>query len=113
MSTEPSVYSGLKLLPAALAILELAHDRLLPADALTIETVQRQTKWNTWTEPVATIRWDAYNDPRLSDTAQRLAKVARSLLDDAPVDLRVLAHLTPQRGRRLAAALATAWDDET
>jgi hypothetical protein len=111
MSSEPSMYSGLKLLPAALEILDLARDPLLPRDAVTIETVERRSARGPWTEPVATIRWDAYRDPGLSTTCQQLARIARSLLDDAPVDLRALAHLDADTGRRLAGALAAAWDE--
>jgi hypothetical protein len=104
--SEPSVYSGLKLLPAALEILGIAQDPLLPRDAVTIEMVQRSTR----KEPVATIRWDAYADPQLSTTCRQLARIARSLLDDAPVDLLAVAHFDSDVGRRLAGAIAAAWD---
>jgi hypothetical protein len=105
---EPAVYSGLKLLPAALEVLELAG---IGEPVVVVEQVRHEGRDRSWTEPSATIDWARAQDARRSTSELTLVAVARSLLDGEPVDLSELSHLGPQTGRRLIGALAAAWDE--
>ena len=109
-ATDPAVYSGYKLLPAAIALLELVD---VPG-ALTTEQVRRRGTFgrDDWIETVATIDWQKLEDPRHSSTTGRIAEIARSLLDDRPVDLREITHFTANTADAVLAALAKAWDED-
>jgi hypothetical protein len=105
----PSVYSGLKLLPAALVLLDVDEDPVA-RQAVRIETVQRSGT-PPWTADEVTIDWERLQDARRRSTALRMTAIARSMLDDAPVDLRELVHFGHGANARLMRALATVWPD--
>lgn len=105
-----SAYSGLRLIPAALALLDLEHDGVARA-AVTVEPVERRSRSGAWTEDEVTIGWTRLNDPRRSSTARRLAAFARSMLDGTPVDLREIDYFGHGTSAHLMRALAVAWPD--
>lgn len=106
---EVAVYSGLKLLPAALEVLDLAG---FDEPAVAVRQITEELPGgSTITAPQATIDWALVLDGRRSSTETTLGEIARSLLDREPVDLGQLASLGPQTGRRLVGALAAAWDE--
>ena len=104
-----SVYSGLKLLPAALVLLDVDEDPVA-RQAVRVERVQRSGT-PPWAEDEVTIDWERLQDARRGSTALRMTAIARSMLDDAPVDLRELVHFGHGAYARLMRALATVWPD--
>jgi hypothetical protein len=104
-----SVYSGLKLLPAVLVLLDV-HEDPVARQAVRVMPVQRSGT-PPWTENEVTIDWERLQDPRRSSTALRMTAIARSMLDDAPVDLRELVRFGHAAHARLMRALATVWPD--
>ena len=100
-----SVYSGLRLLPAALVLLDVDEDPVA-RQAVRIETVERSGT-PPWTEDEVTIDWERLQDARRGSTALRMTAIARSMLDD----LRDLVHFGHGAYARLMRALATVWPD--
>jgi hypothetical protein len=102
-------YSGLKLLPAVLVLLDVDEDPVV-RQAVRITAVQRSGT-PPWTEDEITIDWERLQDARRGSTALRMTAIARSMLDDAPVDLREIAHFGHGAHARLMHALATVRPD--
>ncbi|MBS0592046.1 MAG: hypothetical protein JSR84_01105 [Proteobacteria bacterium] len=104
-------YSGLRLLPAAVILLNVDQD----AGArrwVTIEPVERAgSGGRTWMEDEVTVNWTRLEDPRRSSTALRLTAFARSMLDGTPVDVREIDHFPHDAYALFMRALATAWPD--
>jgi hypothetical protein len=103
-------YSGLRLIPAALALLDREHDGVARA-AVTVEPVERHGSSGTWTEDEVTIDWTRLEDGRRSSTALRLTAFARSMLDGTPVDMREIDHFGHGTFAHFMRALAVAWPD--
>jgi hypothetical protein len=94
-------YSGLRLIPAAVAMLDVDGDPVARA-AVTIEQVQREgVGGRSWTDDEVTIDWTQLTNPQRSSTARRLAAFARSMLDGIPVDMREIDYF---RRRRLTSS---------
>jgi hypothetical protein len=112
MTTESDVrtYSGLRLIPAALALLDLEHDAVARA-AVTVEPVERRSSAGAWTEDEITIDWTRLSDPRRSSTALRLTAFARSMLDGTLVDMREIDYFGHGTFAHFIRALAVAWPD--
>ena len=84
-------YSGLRLIPAALAMLDVEHDPVARA-AVQIRQVERQGGSGSWTEDEVMIDWTRLEDGRRSSSALRLTAFARSMLDGSEVDMREIDH---------------------
>lgn len=104
-------YSGLRLIPAALAMLDVDNDPVARA-AVTVEPVERRGgPSGSWTEDEVTIDWTRLSDPRRSSTAHRLTAFARSMLDGIPVDMREIDYFRHGTFAHFMRALAVAWPD--
>lgn len=104
-------YSGLRLIPAALAMLDVDQDPVARA-AVTIEQVEQHGfGGHTWIEDEVTIDWTRLSDARRSSTAHRLTAFARSMLDGIPVDMREIDHFGHGTFAHFMRALAVAWPD--
>jgi hypothetical protein len=85
-------YSGVRLTPAALAMLDVDQDPVARA-AVTVEPVERRGgPSGSWTEDEITIDWTRRTNPQRSSTAHRLTAFAPSKLDGIPVDMREIDH---------------------
>jgi hypothetical protein len=105
-----STYSGLRLLPAVLVLLDVDSDPVA-ARAVSVVPVERRDATSTWIEDEVTIDWTRLQDPRRSATATRLAAIARSMLDGTPVDLSEIVHFGHGTYALLMRALAATWPD--
>jgi hypothetical protein len=104
-------YSGLRLIPAALAMLDVDHDPVARA-AVTIEQVEQQgLHGDSWIEDEVKIDWTRLADARRSSAALRLTAFARSMLDGTPVDMREIDHFGHGTFAHFMRALAVAWPD--
>lgn len=103
-------YSGLRLIPAALAMLDVDQDPVARA-AVTVEPVERRGASGSWTEDEVTVDWTRLTNPQRSSTALRLAAFARSMLDGIPVDMREIDYFGHGTFAHFMRALAVAWPD--
>ena len=104
-------YSGLRLIPAALAMLDVDQDPVARA-AVTVEQVEQHgVGGRSWIEDEVTIDWTRLSDARRSSTALRLTAFARSMLDGNPVDMREIDHFGHGTFAHFMRALAIAWPD--
>jgi hypothetical protein len=94
-ASDTSTYSGLRLLPAVLALLDVNNDPAA-ARAVTVVAVERRDATSTSAEDEVAIDWTRLQDPRRSATSVRLA-IARSMVDGAPVDLSEIVHFGHSR----------------
>jgi hypothetical protein len=108
--TDVRTYSGLRVLPAALALLDVEHDPVARA-AVTVEPVERRGRSGSWTEDEVTIDWTRLTNPQRSSTAIRLPTFARSMRDGTPVDMREIDHFGHGTFAHFMRALAVAWPD--
>jgi hypothetical protein len=109
--SEPDVrtYSGLRVLPAALALLDVEHDPVARA-AVTVEPVERRGRSGSWTEDEVTIDWTRLTKPPALEHGDPAPDV-RAIY--ARRDSRRHARDRPFRSRHVRAlhALAVAWPD--
>lgn len=104
-------YSGLRLISAALAMIDVDQDPVART-AVTIEQVEQHGfDGRSWIEDEVTIDWARLSDPRRSSTSLRLAAFARSMLDGTPVDMRAIDHFGHGTFAHFMRALALAWPD--
>jgi hypothetical protein len=109
---EPGVYRGRRLLPAAFRLLEVPPNAPKLRGAVEIREVEdRRTEDPRGALLVdeLTVDWNRVLDPTLnSDGAILLARIARSLLEGEPVDLRRTIGLHGDLAKRLAEAMTLA-----
>lgn len=103
---DTGVYSGLKLLPAAIKLLGGAH---APEREAAV-TVRRVKRGDGMQEDEFTINWTRVMNPRHASTDLQLARMARSLIERTPVDLWDTCHFGPGTWQHVIDALTLARD---
>lgn len=113
-AVEPEVYCGRRTVPAAMVLLQADINEPDLRGAVEVRDAQERRgpdprDWLTVQELV--VDWSQVLDPDLRSTdAILLARVARSLLDGEPVDLRRTAGLSGHHAARLAEAMTLVAD---